>query len=304
MESNIPQTTTPPPVPGSTPRKSVPGWARVLILIIPYLLIIGIFEYIGHRVAGFSLAEVGKTLGTPTQMLIVQCFNFVGTALVLFLMMRLVDREPFANLGFQTKGRRIDTGMGILAGLVVIGLGFLILRLTGNLQVSGIVFDWQGFVVLLLLFILVAFAEEMLVRGYILRNLMLSMNKYVALAVTSLMFSLMHIANPDFSWLSFFGIFVAGIALGATYIYTKNLWFPIAYHFSWNFFQSLFGFNVSGIDAYSAIQTAPEGAENISGGSFGFEGSVLSLAFQVIVIAVIFFSFEKKRPASSSERAA
>jgi membrane protease YdiL (CAAX protease family) len=39
----------------------------------------------------------------------------------------------------------------------------------------------------------------------------------------------------------------AGLLLGAAYIYAKNLWFPIAIHFAWNFTQSaIFGANVSG----------------------------------------------------------
>ena len=49
-------------------------------------------------------------------------------------------------------------------------------------------------------------------------------------------------------------LFLAGILLGITYIYTKNLWFPVALHLSWNLFQTLFGFNVSGKDFYSLIE--------------------------------------------------
>lgn len=276
-------------------RKTIPGWARILILIIPYIIVIATFELIGHYLAGFKLNELASTMGTPTQMLITQFFNFLGTALVLFLMMKIVDREKFVNLGFQTKGRMPDTVTGILLGLLAMGLGFFILRAAGNLTVSGVDFDFREFLLLLLIFALVAVAEEMLMRGYILKNLMLSMNKYAALAVSSLMFALMHVANPNFSWLGFWGILLAGIALGATYIYTRNLWFPIAYHFSWNFFQSLFGFNVSGIDVYSVLTIAPQGEEHISGGSFGFEGSVLSLAFQVILFTAIILLYEKRR---------
>ena len=48
-------------------------------------------------------------------------------------------------------------------------------------------------------------------------------------------------------------LFLAGVLLGVSYVYTKNLWFPVALHFSWNFFEALFGFNVSGQDFYSLI---------------------------------------------------
>ena len=32
---------------------------------------------------------------------------------------------------------------------------------------------------------------------------------------------------------------IAGLFLGINYIYTRNLWFSIFFHFSWNFFQPL-----------------------------------------------------------------
>ena len=278
---------------GTKSQKTVPGWARVLILIVPYILVVGLFEVLGSLVAGFRLREMGSTMGTPNQMLIMQFFNFVGTALVLFLMMRVVDREKFIQMGFQWQGRSIDIIFGILAGLILIFIGFMLLYLMGNMKILGISLDVRNLMILILIFLLVAFAEEMLMRGYVLKNLMLSMNKFVALVLSSLMFSAMHFFNPDFSLFSFIGIFVAGIALGATYIYTKNLWFPIAFHFSWNLFQSLVGFNVSGLDAYSIVEASPQGAERLSGGSFGFEGSVFSVLFEIIMIAMIFMHFKR-----------
>ena len=79
---------------------------------------------------------------------------------------------------------------------------------------------------------------------------MFSMNKYLTLIVSSSLFTLLHIMNPNTDWFSFLSLFIAEILLGITYIQNRNLWFPIAIHFSLNFFQSLFGFNVSGQDFF------------------------------------------------------
>jgi uncharacterized protein len=111
-------------------------------------------------------------------------------------------------------------------------------------------FEFNSFILTILLFTIVAFVEDALFRGYILRNLMYSYNKYIALFVSSILFSIMHGANPNIDILSFFSLFLAGISLGISYIYTKNLWFPIAFHLSWNLFQTLFGFNVIPILSY------------------------------------------------------
>ena len=88
-------------------------------------------------------------------------------------------------------------------------------------------------------------------------------------------------------------IFLAGFFLGASYIFTKNLWFPIALHFSWNFFQSMFGFKVSGLDSYSIIEfTIPEN-NMLNGGEFGFESSLLSIIILIIGTFIIWNYFKK-----------
>ncbi len=53
--------------------------------------------------------------------------------------------------------------------------------------------------------------------------------------------------------MSLLNLFFAGIILGLPFIFTKNLWYSISLHFSWNFFQAFFGFKVSGSFFYSSI---------------------------------------------------
>lgn len=303
-EDQISGTHPPESLPPKPPTKTsaIPGWVRVIILIPMFFVVIGVFEILGSLALGISIFDVGGDRSVP-QMTVLQAFNFAGTTLLLYFMMRAIDWEPFINLGFHAKGRRPDVFIGIIAGLIFMVGGFAVLQATGYLTVERYVFDFGELMWLLVLFVFVAFSEEMLLRGYVLKNLMLSMNKFVALVVSSFMFSILHALNPNFTWFSFVSLFLAGIALGITYIYTKNLWFPIAFHFSWNFFQSIMGFNVSGIDMYSMVETTPS-MENpkISGGAFGLEGSVIALAFEVMVIvcAVVYFERKKRKPAASN----
>ncbi len=283
-----------------TTRKPIKGWVRLLILILPYILIVGVFEVIGSYVAGYSFFDI-PDVQSLRDLNILQLFNLAGTFVVLYLMMRFIDREPFINLGFHTKSRTPDILIGTLLGLGVMVCAFVLLQSIGYMIVEEVDFSVSDFILLVILFVLVAFAEEMLLRGYVLKNLMLSMNKYVALLVSALIFSVMHALNPNFSWITLISLFLAGIGLGATYIYTKNLWFPIAYHFSWNFFQSLVGFNVSGLDIYSVIVTEESGPDLLTGGAFGLEGSILGIIAEVLVIAGIITNFELKNRKSRTE---
>jgi hypothetical protein len=102
----------------------------------------------------------------------------------------------------------------------------------------------------------------------------------------------MHSANPNRSWVGMINLFLAGILMGLPFIYTKNLMFPIAFHFSWNFFQSLFGFNVSGLDSYSLIEFKISQNTLANGGDFGFEGSVLAILFQVALVFILYIRKE------------
>lgn len=111
----------------------------------------------------------------------------------------------------------------------------------------------------------------------------------------------MHIANPNYSFFSAFELFLSGIFLGISYIHMKNLIFPIALHFSWNFFQgTIFGFNVSGQNGYSLIKQKRSENNIWNGGEFGFEGSVISMALQIICIIILYLYFSNKTKGTES----
>jgi hypothetical protein len=101
-----------------------------------------------------------------------------------------------------------------------------------------------------------------------------------ALLASSLLFGLMHIAQPGATWWSSLAIAIeAGLLLGAAYKWSGTLWLPIGIHWSWNFFQgNVFGFAVSGSDAgASLLQSRVQGPDILTGGPFGAEASILTV---------------------------
>jgi membrane protease YdiL (CAAX protease family) len=271
------------------------GWKNVLLIIIPYFLFVGFFQFLGYVAAGldFSEPQAGKTSG---QMFILSLFNFMGTAMLVAFFTRYIVKKEILSVGFHPPHIVSDTLLGIAAGLVIMFLAFLLLLLTDQINVTQLIISKKELLLMFGNFVLVAILEELLLRGYVLNNLMVSFNKYLALFLSSALFSFMHLANPNIDLLGTAGLFIAGIFLGISYVFTKSLWFPIALHFSWNFFQSLFGFNVSGIDTYSLTETTFYKATIWNGGDFGFEASVLSLLFQLIGIFLIYMRFKDRTP--------
>ena len=146
-------------------------------------------------------------------------------------------------------------------------------------------------------FLLVAVTEELALRGFVLeRMLQGGINKFWALFFSSVLFSLIHIGNPNFNFLSFINILLAGVLLGSSYIYTRNLCFPIALHWFWNWIQGpVLGYEVSGNKFGESMLTLhlPE-ANLMNGGAFGFEGSMLCTVLMILGTGVILKMFSKK----------
>ncbi len=274
---------------------TIKGWQRVLLLVIPYLFIVGSFQLIGAMIAGAEMTNL-EAHHTSIQQLIIGVFDLAGTFLVLWIFMKLIDKENFIKLGFQTKNRLKEFIIGIIIGLIIMVVGYFLLIHFEEIFFTKVNFDSKELIMSIIIFTIGAVVEETLFRGYILRNLMSSFNKYVALVVSSILFSLMHGFNPNVDLISLLDLFLAGIALGLSYIYTKNLWFPIAMHLSWNLFQALLGFNVSGHDTYSIIEFKINESNLINGGAFGFEGSYLSIIAEIITIIGIGMYYNRKKP--------
>lgn len=267
-------------------KSEIKGWQRILLIILPYFFIIGTLQYIGSKVAGFDITDENFTLSS-FQDLIMNVFDCVGTFLVLWIFMKLVDREHFLELGFYTKNRLNEFILGIIAGLIIMVLAYGILIYSGQISFTKFNFNMEEIIISILVFTIVAFVEESLFRGYILKNLMLSVNKYIAIILSSVLFSLLHYFNPNVSSFSLFELFLAGVVFGLAYLYTRNLWFPIALHLSWNLFQSYVGFNVSGQDFYSIIEFKYNQENFWNGGAFGFEGSYLAIIADLLLAILI-----------------
>ncbi|WP_302460600.1 CPBP family intramembrane glutamic endopeptidase [Bacteroides clarus] len=200
------------------------------------------------------------------------------------------------GLGRSLAIRKKDLLSGISLAIVLYAVGFGVSLLAGAIEIAGVVFNPSSLLISFVFFLLVAITEEFALRGFVLeRMLQGGVNKFWALFLSATLFSLVHIANPNFDFLSFINILLAGILLGSSYIYTRNLCFPIALHWFWNWIQGpVLGYEVSGNKFCDGLLTLylPE-ANLINGGAFGFEGSILCTVLMVAGTGVILKMFRK-----------
>ena len=99
---------------------------------------------------------------------------------------------------------------------------------------------------------------------------------------------LMHIGNPNIGVLPLVNLFLAGMFLGIYTVHKNNLWFPIGTHLIWNYLQGpIYGFEVSGNKINSLFEQKLAGHVLFTGGSFGFEGSIILTFFLCISIILM-----------------
>ena len=171
-------------------------------------------------------------------------------------------------------------GKGLLCGIGYFSIITAILAIFGMYSIDGYDFNVTNLIERFVFFLVIAVGEEIIFRGIIFRMIAERWNVAAALIVSSLLFGVMHIFNPDASiWSSIAIAIEAGLLLGAAYSFSGNLWLPIGIHWTWNFMEgNIFGFDVSGSpESYRLLTPSISGPDILTGGGFGPEASIIAL---------------------------
>jgi len=212
---------------------------------------------------------------------------------------RLVDRRSVRDIGLRpTRAWLLDLCAGLLLGAVMAGATVLVALGSGLATVEGTLLTREGdllaglslpaglLVGVALLFLLAAL-EEIVFRGYLLVNVAEGVRGLAddrtavraGVAVTAVLFGIVHGLNPGASPLSVLNVTLFGLLLGASYGLTDRLALPIGIHAAWNLaLGPAFGLPVSGLVTGPAlIAVEADGPAVLTGGSFGPEGGLLAL---------------------------
>ena len=196
--------------------------------------------------------------------------------------------------------------MDVLAGIgitfVQMGFIYLVMLSLGWLTFEG--FAWQfdpintiatSVLTFFVVFVFVGWNEELLARGYHLQTIASGLNLFWGAIISSVVFGLLHLGNPNANWIAATGIFLAGLYFAFAYIRTKQLWLSIGLHIGWNFFEGVvFGFPVSGLDIYPLTRIEIIGPELWTGGAFGPEAGLIVLP-SLVMGGLLIWWFTRKR---------
>jgi len=265
------------------------GWLRALLFLPAGFLGVIIASIIAYFAYGVTSGEDMQAQIGTSDGIVIQGFQLLFTLITIYLFRRFIDRRSFCSLGFQSnRPYRRDLMVGMAMGAGLIGLVFVILRTIGSIAITDIQLPGSAFAIAVVVMMMVGIGEELVMRGYIQSNFMASMNKYIALLLTSFLFAGGHMLNPNASLLGLVNIILAGLMLGIYYVHKKNLWLPIGMHFTWNLFQGpVFGSQVSGVSFDSIISFEITGSDLLTGGSFGFEASIVTTGLMIAAIIAL-----------------
>ena len=240
--------------------------ARVLLLGFLLLLMMGLNGDVMTSYAG----EPVKSVMHIVALAIAGFAVYLGHA-------HFVERRTVPELGLQGMGREL--GFGLLIGAGLYTACELVLMALGIYRITG--FNPLSFLLpAIAMAISSSVFEELLFRGVLFRSVEAWFGSWAALVVSSLVFGLTHLINPQGTIEGALFIAVeAGILLAAAFILTRRLWLSIGFHMAWNYTQSaIFSGIVSGNDAAPGlIRSTVKGPDLLTGGSFGVESSILAL---------------------------
>ncbi|HSF83036.1 MAG TPA: type II CAAX endopeptidase family protein [Anaerolineales bacterium] len=277
------------------------GWrlvVQIMLIVVLLGLLGGLFSVGLLLAADFEYSNTLLLIGS-------QIITFIAFTLSVVLARRFLDRRSFASLGLQrTKHIVVDLLFGFSISGIMIGLIYLIEWGAGWLTFQGYAWQYQPsfqvvaeILVMLGIFVVVSWQEELLSRGYWLQNLSEGLNLFWGVLISSVMFALLHLGNPHMSVYAGLGLFAAGLFLAYSYTRTRQLWLAFGLHAGWNFFEgTIFGFSVSGLEGLSPlIRQSVAGPELWTGGAFGPEaGLVLLPALLLGTLLILWYTKDRK----------
>ncbi|AUD02063.1 CPBP family intramembrane glutamic endopeptidase [Spirosoma pollinicola] len=202
---------------------------------------------------------------------------------------RLIEKRAITEISLNGLAKNLILGVSI--GVVLQCLTVLVIYINNGFAIISI--NPVSFIIIpLAVAFTVAILEEILIRGILFRIIEEKIGSSLALLSSALVFGALHLVNPGSSLVSASCITIeAGFLLGAAYIYARNLWFPIAIHFAWNFMQSgIFGAITSGNEKTNSLLTTQiTGSKLITGGEFGPEGTLQATVVGLIATIVLMY---------------
>ena len=288
---------------GSKSRKECPNfiWAILLSLILIYggSIIGSVVKIPLYLILRNITLFIDKK---DLLLLLLNLLSFSFISLLVFFRVKVIEKRSLSYIGFNKNNYIKKYSFGFLIGLIMMSVIVLILLSFGYISIEkdpiqpiGVA-SLSSILVILFGWIIQGATEEILTRGWLLDVLITKYNIGFGLFISSILFGVLHLANPNVNYIAVINIILVGVFYGLYVIKTNDLWAVCGMHTAWNFAQgNLFGFEVSGLNVSvgSLIDLNLVGNDVITGGIFGPEAGIVA-TFVVLVSILILLFIDKK----------
>jgi membrane protease YdiL (CAAX protease family) len=272
------------------------GW-KITSLLLIYLLLAAFFN-IAWRLVLHLPPQMHNGIMNPGLMVLTGIILLGSILAASVWTLRFFDHRPLSTVGVPLSGPWLrQTLIGLLVGAIPPSVFFLAAYKLGSAQVERVPLDLHHVLTqslpALAATLLLAFHEELLYRGYLLQVISQKSGRMVAALITGAIFGLLHGGNSAANPQGLIFTAIGGVLLAWLVMRQGSLWMAGGYHAGWNAAASLLlGLNVSGTIMPGAwISTTLTGPRWISGGSYGFESSIITgLAEPVILGALVWIA--------------
>ncbi len=226
--------------------------------------------------------------------------DLTGSAVTLFAawLMSRVEHRPLYLYGLPFREAfRGKFWIGSLFGIVAITAILLCLFAAGAFRINALattgIDALEAAVLWALVFVLAGLFEEFLFRGYVQFTLTTGAGFWIASAITSLLFGLLHSGNHGENALGIISVVCFALFHCVTLRQTGNLWMSIGFHATWDWCESfLYGVPDSGTTTWHPLFTTTfKGPVWLTGGNDGPEGSALALLAVFIMTLLVFWLY-------------
>lgn len=212
---------------------------------------------------------------------------------------RLVEKRRASEL----RPAPLAITLGALSGSVMIAVPMLLLFAFGAYAMTTYQGLQGGLLGVAGLILVAATLEEIAYRCILFRILENAWGTLPALGIQSLIFGLGHMENVEGRAdtyelvMTVVSVTLLGAFWAMVFVHSRNLWVTTANHAAWNFTIILSGIPLSGIDDWrrmAPINSEYHGPAWLTGGLFGPEGSIVTMAFVATGVAALLYWARRK----------
>ena len=234
--------------------------------------------------------------------------TYLGILLVIWAFVRFYEKRPLWTLGLEKAHAVLRYALGFTVGLLMMAAWTGVMWISGFAALEAGPAGLQGLAalagvgVVLIGWLIQGAVEEIMFRGWLMQVVSARYRLWLGVAVSTVMFGLLHGMNPGFGLLPLLNLCLYGLFMALWALKEGSLWGVCGLHSAWNWSQgNIFGLDVSGGQAGGGtiINLSQSGPAWLTGGAFGPEGGLGVTLLLLVGIGLVYALSLHKAPGNA-----